>query len=275
MKLTGEKNIVSLLKRSFAKVYPKDPQTESPKKSPLRHLKITKLKINYTKDFGTEKQVIHYCTKYLKDFPTSYKTFCDRAEAYFKLKKYSRAINDLNSAILLKPERPTACKAIRIDPINCFALKSRAYCYYQLNSLEETLCDLNMVIILGCSDENTRINKANILRELKEKNNSAKEDLRNDSNNGASLKSDEPTFMLSENHGNVLLLELFNSGNNWQHWTILDNAGKYWTTLENTGRCWTMLGNRNKTGQRWTMLGIARQVWTTLGEDNTTICHSL
>ncbi|RHZ69091.1 hypothetical protein Glove_290g41 [Diversispora epigaea] len=146
MKLTGEKNIVS--------VYPKDPQTESPKKSPLRHLKIIKLKINYAKDFGTEKQVIHYS---------------ERLE-----KSYDDAINDLS-------------KAIRIDPINCFALKSRAYCYYQLNSLEETLCDLNMVIILGCSDENTHINKANILRELKEKNNSAKEDLTNDGNNGTSL----------------------------------------------------------------------------------------
>ncbi|RHZ59089.1 hypothetical protein Glove_365g161 [Diversispora epigaea] len=154
MKLTGEKNIVSLLKKSFAKVYPKDSQTESPKKSPLRHLKITNLK-------STMKKILE--------------------------QKSNRAINDLNSAILLKPERPAAwylrgaikglendaindlSKAIRIDPINCFALKSRAYCYYQLNSLEETLCDLNMVIILGCSDENTYINKANILRELKEK----------------------------------------------------------------------------------------------------------
>ncbi|RHZ55887.1 hypothetical protein Glove_410g63 [Diversispora epigaea] len=89
-------------------------------------------------------------------------------------KSYDDAINDLS-------------KAIRIDPINCFALKSRAYCYYQLKSLEEALCDLNMVIILGCSDENTHIKKANIIQESKELNNLAKEDLGDGSYNDASL----------------------------------------------------------------------------------------
>ncbi|RHZ51577.1 hypothetical protein Glove_476g72 [Diversispora epigaea] len=43
---------------------------------------------------------------------------CDRAEAYYKLKKHDRAINDLNSAILL-----TKAAAILIDPINCLAFE--------------------------------------------------------------------------------------------------------------------------------------------------------
>ncbi|RHZ89248.1 hypothetical protein Glove_17g3 [Diversispora epigaea] len=64
-------------------------------------------------------------------------------------KSYDDAINDLS-------------KAIRIDPINCFALKSRAYCYYQLKSLEEALCDLNMVIIL-VAPMKTHISKKQIL----------------------------------------------------------------------------------------------------------------
>ncbi|RHZ69094.1 hypothetical protein Glove_290g45 [Diversispora epigaea] len=96
--------------------------------------------------------------------------------------------------------------------------------------------------------------------------------------------------------------------NTGQYWTALENTGRCWTILGNSKQDWTTLGNArhcqtiiinrsskyynldimgdpvetlintaiaNKTGQRWTMLGIARQVWTTLGEDNTTICHSL
>ncbi|RHZ76588.1 hypothetical protein Glove_195g60 [Diversispora epigaea] len=77
MKLIGEKNILSLLKRPFVKKDPQIQQSESviatsghqsPKKNPY------KIKINYSKDFGTE----------------------------------NRAINDLSSAIQLKLERPTA-----------------------------------------------------------------------------------------------------------------------------------------------------------------------
>ncbi|RHZ88969.1 hypothetical protein Glove_19g168 [Diversispora epigaea] len=136
MKLIGEKNILSLLKRPFVKKDPQIQQSESviatsghqsPKKNPY------KIKINYSKDFGTENW---------KDQP--------RGVIKGLEKSYDNAINDLS-------------KAIRIGPINCFALKSRVYCYYQLKLLEEALCDLNMVIILGCSDENTHINKLNII----------------------------------------------------------------------------------------------------------------
>ena len=169
-----------------------DPQ-DQPKKSLLQRFNMTKFKIGYAKSYETEKQVIYYCTKYLNNFPTSYTTLCDRADAFCKLKKYDKAINDLNLAIQLKPERPIAwylrgavkgfkesytdaiddlSKALRIDPINCLTLKCRAYCYYQLKSYEEALCDLNMIIIMGCPNEFTYINKANILRELKNLNNS-------------------------------------------------------------------------------------------------------
>ncbi|RHZ89126.1 hypothetical protein Glove_19g172 [Diversispora epigaea] len=167
-----------LLKRSSAKVQSEDQQpgsaTEtsdhrSPQKSVLRHLKIAKYKIDYAKDFGTEEQVVHYCTKYLNDFLTSYYTLCNRANAYCKLEKYDRAIEDLNSAIQLKPQRTNAwylrgaakglkesytdaiCdlnKAILINPSNCLALKCRAYCYYKLKIYEEALCDIKMVIIM-------------------------------------------------------------------------------------------------------------------------------
>ncbi|RHZ90182.1 hypothetical protein Glove_5g4 [Diversispora epigaea] len=141
----------------------------SPRKSLLRHLKVTKFQINYAKDFGNEKHV-----------------------AYCKLKKYSRAINDLSSAIQLKPQRSSAWylrgvikglkksyadaifdlnKAIMFDPNNCLALKCRAYCYYMLESYEEALCDLKLVIISGCGDETTYINKINIMRKLKDSTN--------------------------------------------------------------------------------------------------------
>ncbi|RHZ72516.1 hypothetical protein Glove_242g94 [Diversispora epigaea] len=179
-----------LWKRSSSLVHSEDPQAQqsSPKNSLLRHFNITKFKIDCAKYFEKENQVVHYCTKYLNDFPTSYNTMCDRAEAYGKLKKYDKAIDDLNSAILLRPQRSTAwClrgvikglkksytdalddlnKAIVIDPIDCLALKWRAFCYYMLKSYEQALLDLNMVIILGCSDTFTYINKANINRELK------------------------------------------------------------------------------------------------------------
>ncbi|RHZ73204.1 hypothetical protein Glove_232g76 [Diversispora epigaea] len=190
MKLIGKKYIFTviskLLKRSFARVHPEDPQPQQPESSDcqptrslLRHLKITKFKINCAKDFGTEKQVIHYCTKYLKDFPTSYKIFCDRAEAYCELKKYSRAINDLNSAILLKPERSTAWYLRDLSKAKC-----RDYCYYQLKSYEEALCDLK---IFGCGSETTYINKANIIQEFKKLNNSSQEYLEDGSNNGGLL----------------------------------------------------------------------------------------
>ncbi|RHZ71608.1 hypothetical protein Glove_256g173 [Diversispora epigaea] len=133
--------------------------------------------MNYAKDFGTEKQVVHYCTKYLNDVPNSYYTLCNRAEAYSKLEKFDRAIEDLSSAILrgvikgLKGSYTSAIydlsKAIIIDPNNCLALKCRAYCYYKLKVYEEALCDIKMVTIMGCGSESTYINKANIMRELK------------------------------------------------------------------------------------------------------------
>ncbi|RHZ71590.1 hypothetical protein Glove_256g141 [Diversispora epigaea] len=213
MKLTGAKKVLSFLKRSpsSSKVHSGDQQSgsatessdrRSPGKSLLRHLKITKFQINYAKDFGNEKQVVHYCTKYLDDFPTSYSTLCNRAEAYCKLKKYSRVIDDLSSAILLKPQRSTAWylrgvvkglkksyadalfdlnKAIMFDPNNCLALKCRAYCHYMLESYEEALCDLKLVIISGCGDEATYINKTNIMRILKD---STNKDLEVGSKNG-------------------------------------------------------------------------------------------
>ncbi|RHZ80745.1 hypothetical protein Glove_132g207 [Diversispora epigaea] len=208
MKLIGTKKILSiskLWKKSSEGVRPEDQQPRSatadhrsPTKSLLHHLKLTKFKINYAKEFGTEKQVVHYCTKYLYDFPTSYSTLCNRAEAYCKLKKYKKAINDLNIAIRLKPQRSTAwylrgaikglkksytdavydlSKAIVIDSKNCLALKCRAYCYYMLREYEEALCDLKMVIILGCANESTYINKINIMKELKNLNNSTQRDL--------------------------------------------------------------------------------------------------
>ncbi|RHZ85771.1 hypothetical protein Glove_60g44 [Diversispora epigaea] len=142
--------------------------------------------------FGNEKQVVHYCTKYLDDFPTSYSTLCIRAEEYCKLKKYSRAINDLSSAIQLKPQRSSAWylrgaikglkksyadaifdlnKAMMFDPNNCLALKCRAYSYYMLESYEEALGDIKLVIILGCGDETTYIHKINIMRKLKDSTN--------------------------------------------------------------------------------------------------------
>ncbi|RHZ80744.1 hypothetical protein Glove_132g206 [Diversispora epigaea] len=205
MKLAEVKNIFSiskLWKKSSAEVRPEDPQDRQPrsatsddrsqKKSLLRHLNITKFKINNAKEFETEKEVVHYCTKYLNDFPTSYSSLCNRAEAYCKSKKYNKAIIDLNDAILLKPQKSTAwylrgaakglkksyvdaiydlSKAIIIDPKNSLALKCRAYCYYMLKSYEEALCDVKMVIILGCGSESTYINKINSMRKLKDLNN--------------------------------------------------------------------------------------------------------
>ncbi|RHZ90181.1 hypothetical protein Glove_5g5 [Diversispora epigaea] len=208
MKLIGVKKVLSVSKfwkKSSAEVRP-DPQQprsatadhRSSKKLLLHNLKLTKFKINYAKDFGTEKQVVHYCTKYLADFPTSYSTLCNRAEAYCKLKKYNKAINDLNDAIQLKPQKTTAwylrgaikglkesyteaiydlSKAIIMDSNNCFALNCRAYCYYMLKEYEEALCDIKMVIILGCGNESTYIAKENIMRKLKNLDNSTQGDL--------------------------------------------------------------------------------------------------
>ncbi|RHZ71650.1 hypothetical protein Glove_256g139 [Diversispora epigaea] len=219
MKLIGEKKILALWKSFSSRVNPEDPQTQrpgsemaspdhgSPKKSSLRHLKLSKYKIDYAKDYGTEKQVIHYCTKYLNDVPASYYTLCNRADAYCELKKYDRAMEDLNSAILLKPQRTNAWylrgvvkglkesytdaiqdlnKVIMIDPNHCLALKFRAYCYYKLKEYEEALCDIKMVIIMGCADESTFINKVNIMKEIKKLNNST-QDLEVGDDNGAPL----------------------------------------------------------------------------------------
>ncbi|RHZ76735.1 hypothetical protein Glove_194g187 [Diversispora epigaea] len=228
MKLIGEKKIFSiskLWKRSSPTVHSEDSQAQqpvllaaatsnptppsppsppSPPKNLLRHLNITKFKIECAKHFKKENQVVHYCTKYLVHFPNSYKTMCNRAEAYGKLKKYDEAINDLDAAILLRPQRSTAwClrgvvkglkksytdalddlnKAIVIDPIDCLALKWRAFCYSNLKSYEQALSDLNIVINLGCSDEFTYINRANIYRELKNPGESYK-----DAASGSSIK---------------------------------------------------------------------------------------
>ncbi|RHZ78461.1 hypothetical protein Glove_164g64 [Diversispora epigaea] len=79
-------------------------------------------------------------------------------------KSYTDAVYDLS-------------KAIVIDSKNCLALKCRAYCYYMLREYEEALCDLKVVIILGCADESTYINKINIMNELKNLNNSTQRDL--------------------------------------------------------------------------------------------------
>ncbi|RHZ78353.1 hypothetical protein Glove_165g135 [Diversispora epigaea] len=46
-----------------------------------------------------------------------------------------------------------------------------------MQEYEEALCDLKMVIILGCADESTYINKINIMKELKNLNNSTQRDL--------------------------------------------------------------------------------------------------
>ncbi|RHZ59092.1 hypothetical protein Glove_365g162 [Diversispora epigaea] len=207
MKLIGEKKIFSiskLWKRSSPTVHSEDSQAQqpvslaaatsdptppsTPKNLLLRHLNMTKFKIDCAKHFEKENQVVHYCTKYLVNFPNSYSTMCNRAEAYGKLKKYDEAINDLDAAVLLRPQRSTAwClrgvvkglkksytdalddlnKAIVIDPIDCLALKWRAFCYYNLKSYEQALSDHNLVINLGCSDEFTYINRANIYKELK------------------------------------------------------------------------------------------------------------
>ncbi|RHZ88939.1 hypothetical protein Glove_19g371 [Diversispora epigaea] len=223
MKLIEEKKIFSiskLWKRSSPTVHSKDSQTQQPvllatatsnptppppsKNLLLRHLNITKFKIDCAKHFKNENQVVHYCTKYLVNFPNSYNTMCNRAEAYGKLKKYDEAINDLDAAILLRPQRSTAwClrgvvkglkksytdtlddlnKAIVIDPIDCLALKWRAFCYYNLKSYEQALSDLNIIINLGCSDEFTYINRANIYRELKNPGESYK-----DAASGSSIK---------------------------------------------------------------------------------------
>ncbi|RHZ78456.1 hypothetical protein Glove_164g62 [Diversispora epigaea] len=85
-------------------------------------------------------------------------------------KSYVDSVYDLN-------------KAIVIDPNNCWALKCRAYCYYMLKEYEEALCDLKMVIILGCADESTYINKINIMRELK--------NLKNSTQGGASSNTND------------------------------------------------------------------------------------
>ncbi|RHZ76741.1 hypothetical protein Glove_194g143 [Diversispora epigaea] len=194
MKLIGEKKIFSiskLWKRSSPAVHSEDSQAQQPvlleatsnptspsppKNSLLRHLNITKFKIDCAKHFKKENQVVHYCTKYLVNFPNSYNTMCNRAEAYGKLKKYDEAIDDLDAAILLRPQRSTAwClrgvvkglkksytdalddlnKAIVIDPIDCLALKWRAFCYYNLKSYEEALSDLNIVINLDAASGST------------------------------------------------------------------------------------------------------------------------
>ncbi|RHZ77439.1 hypothetical protein Glove_177g67 [Diversispora epigaea] len=223
MKLIGEKKIFSiskLWKRSSQTVHSEDSQTQQPvllatatsnptppppsKNLLLHHLNITKFKIDCAKHFKNENQVVHYCKKYLVNFPNSYNTMCNRAEAYGKLKKYGEAINDLDAAILLRPQRSTAwClrgvvkglkksytnalddlnKAIVIDPIDCLALKWRAFCYYNLKSYEQALSDLNIVINLGCSDEFTYINRVNIYRELKNP-----EELYKDAASGSSIK---------------------------------------------------------------------------------------
>ncbi|RHZ78457.1 hypothetical protein Glove_164g63 [Diversispora epigaea] len=113
MKLAEVKNIFlisKLWKRSSAEVSPEDRQPRSapsdhrsPKKSLLNHLKITKFQINYAKEYENEKQVVHYCTKYLNDFPTR-----------------PMPINDLNEAILLKPQRSTAwyCHVWTVPKLN-------------------------------------------------------------------------------------------------------------------------------------------------------------
>ncbi|RHZ75523.1 hypothetical protein Glove_213g104 [Diversispora epigaea] len=158
MKFIGAMKVSKISKLSKRSSNIEDPQ-DQPKKS-LHRFNITKFKIGYAKSYETEKQV--------------------KADAFCKLKKYDKAINDLNLAIQLKPQRSIAwylrgavkgfkesytdaiedlSKALRIKPINCLALKCRAYCYYQLKSYEEALCDLNMVIIMGCPSEFTYINK--------------------------------------------------------------------------------------------------------------------
>ncbi|RHZ89127.1 hypothetical protein Glove_19g179 [Diversispora epigaea] len=224
MKLIGEKKIFSVINygRDLLQLHSEDSQAQqpvllaaamsnptppsppSPPKNLLRHLNITKFKIDCAKHFKKENQVVHYCTKYLIHFPNSYNTMYDRAEAYEKLKKYDEAINNLDAAILLRPQRSTAwClrgvvkglkksytdalddlnKAIVIDPIDCLALKWRAFCYSNLKSYEQALSDLNIVINLGCSNEFTYINRANIYRELKNPGESYK-----DAASGSSIK---------------------------------------------------------------------------------------
>ncbi|RHZ81701.1 hypothetical protein Glove_117g469 [Diversispora epigaea] len=162
MKFIGANKVSSISKLLKRSSNIEDPQDQS-KKSLLHHFNITKFKIGYAKSYETEKQVIYYCTKYLNDFPTSYTTLCDRADAFCKLKKYDNAINDLNLAIQLKPQRSIAwylrgevkgfkesytdaiddlSKALRIDPINCFALKSNIF--RELKNLNNLTQDLEI-----------------------------------------------------------------------------------------------------------------------------------
>ncbi|RHZ90003.1 hypothetical protein Glove_9g306 [Diversispora epigaea] len=169
--------ICNLLKKSSSTIRPQVQSTQlalaptetkfrkslkNPFKLLLRHLNITK--------FENEDQVVQYC---------------DREEVHRKLKKYDEAINDLDYAIALEPYKSTAwrlrgiirgLKKSYIDPfddlynaltINCLALKCRAFCYYMLKSYDQSLWNLNVVIILGYTDAFTHINRADTNRELK------------------------------------------------------------------------------------------------------------
>ncbi|RHZ66052.1 hypothetical protein Glove_309g169 [Diversispora epigaea] len=178
MKLIGEKKIFS--KRSFSTVHLKDSQTQQPvllatvtsnltpsppsKNLLLCHLNITKFKIDYTKHFKNENQVIHYCTKYLVNFSNSYNTICNRVEAYGKLKKYDEAINDLDAAILLRPQRLTVwCLRGVVKGLKKFYIDALD----DLNKAIQALSYFNIIINLGCSDEFMYINRTNIYKELK------------------------------------------------------------------------------------------------------------
>ncbi|RHZ64836.1 hypothetical protein Glove_320g2 [Diversispora epigaea] len=162
---------------------------ESPKHRSfsLLHHHLLKFKIKCPKYYGNEK-VIKYCTQYLDDFPSSYSTLCNRAEAFKKLKRYDEALIDLNHAITVKPNKSTAwClrgiikglnkfymealedlnRALYQDINNYLALKWRALVYYEINLYDHALCDLDLIINSGCADAFTYLTRANTNRRLK------------------------------------------------------------------------------------------------------------
>ncbi|RIB30050.1 hypothetical protein C2G38_2238525 [Gigaspora rosea] len=108
--------------------------------------------------------VIIWLTQVLQLHPKSYSTRCRRAFASYKLKMYSKAKDDLDIAIKLKPLKLLAYiyrsfifhgmnryedslsdlnKSLEIDPNNALALRARGSIYFSLERYEESLADLN------------------------------------------------------------------------------------------------------------------------------------
>lgn len=86
------------------------------------------------------RAVLDAYEKLLKEDPTDYETWLNRANEYYRQNEYMRALNDVDNALKYIPSNDKDTR--------CIALMLRANIYTQTNRTNDALTDLNSVIAL-------------------------------------------------------------------------------------------------------------------------------